>query len=1050
MPGTWNNVNERGYEDAPDGVGLWIPWTEIVDGDETNAYGVVLLKERNAYNYASNPSMSWHNANIRWGHPNVWSIGSEHTELVALFGGTSIGNEAPLGPAHQDTWNTPYGNDRFDLYAFAPPYARASMANWAPPSRMTVTFPGQNANVTGELTIIGTIHYADEVVLEWGAGDNPGSWSEAGMSTAEIPMVQSTIGRWNTGVVPAGTYTIRVRSYYAGFYSEALRTVTVTHQSISVAQSGGNFSTIQEGVDFAAVGDTVRVAMSSGAYPQGSITMKSGVILIATGGPIRDVFGDDGTPTITITDHDWPCYVEGFTFRHGHVTMTASGSADEHGALISGASPVFRNCTFKYNVADDGGGVLIVADPGVHTRPVFDNCTFILNRANVDGGAIKVEDAGTVPKTGMVGFECRDCTFVANYAATSDAASAVSVDYIGVQNEPIEFSNCHFSEHDVNATGTYDETTVLLRDVSSLTTFTDCSFFKNGTTDLIRMDSSDPAFDRCTFAMNYGADGVFGWLSTTNDYPEVTRSVLAFNNGPVAVGGSGLTSSMHLENSIVYLNNDQGRGPTDAAWDAAGSSTVRINPAFCNGPNFDFHLYAFSPASAPAPPYPGYFGERVGAYDVGCVPPADVTVTARPTPRFPGKPIVVACPKGDLDTLSVTVNLNGPITRSIDWREIVLDADGLDAGPTDSAAVFDQSGYVEAQGDAVGPDYVATIMHPYFGGHGNDNVNILLNGHPLASQAHFELRSIDISGDGVGNLVDLGAFMTHYPPPKPYSRYCDYAANEYEIALSDFAVFGAHYNHTKVTGHQQLNSEPIESNAGVALQFTEEFPTASTHRLYVDVSVENFDGVSASAFSMQSGSNRLSFVNWIPAGGSLGDVLFSPVIRDGAEELFFGVLVSEAFAGTGATLGRLVFDVSGAEPMEITEDHFVLTVGDVLLDAPEGNMVLATMESVFARTLDPAMARVYHDRLEQNFPNPFNPTTTLSFSLKNATNVNLTVYDVAGRRVRELVNEHRDRGAYKMVWDGQNDAGQTVASGVYFYKLVAGSFTDTKKMTILK
>jgi len=58
--------------------------------------------------------------------------------------------------------------------------------------------------------------------------------------------------------------------------------------------------------------------------------------------------------------------------------------------------------------------------------------------------------------------------------------------------------------------------------------------------------------------------------------------------------------------------------------------------------------------------------------------------------------------------------------------------------------------------------------------------------------------------------------------------------------------------------------------------------------------------------------------------------------------------------------------------------------------------------------------------------------------------------DVAGRRVRELINERRERGAYRVVWDGRNDRGSTVSSGVYFYKLVAGSFTDTKKMTILK
>jgi len=124
--------------------------------------------------------------------------------------------------------------------------------------------------------------------------------------------------------------------------------------------------------------------------------------------------------------------------------------------------------------------------------------------------------------------------------------------------------------------------------------------------------------------------------------------------------------------------------------------------------------------------------------------------------------------------------------------------------------------------------------------------------------------------------------------------------------------------------------------------------------------------------------------------------------------------------------------------------------GEVLLESAGESPVAAQMGGVLGRTLDLATARIYYNRLEQNFPNPFNPTTTLAFSLKDGGNVNLTIYDVAGRRVRELVNERRDRGAYKVTWDGQNDSGGIVASGVYFYKLIAGSFTDTKKMTILK
>jgi hypothetical protein len=93
---------------------------------------------------------------------------------------------------------------------------------------------------------------------------------------------------------------------------------------------------------------------------------------------------------------------------------------------------------------------------------------------------------------------------------------------------------------------------------------------------------------------------------------------------------------------------------------------------------------------------------------------------------------------------------------------------------------------------------------------------------------------------------------------------------------------------------------------------------------------------------------------------------------------------------------------------------------------------------------------VYKNELAQNYPNPFNPLTTIAFSLDGNTNANLSIYDVRGALVRELVDRPSEKGIHRIVWDGSNSSGQQVASGVYFYKLVAGSFTDTKKMTILK
>jgi hypothetical protein len=100
--------------------------------------------------------------------------------------------------------------------------------------------------------------------------------------------------------------------------------------------------------------------------------------------------------------------------------------------------------------------------------------------------------------------------------------------------------------------------------------------------------------------------------------------------------------------------------------------------------------------------------------------------------------------------------------------------------------------------------------------------------------------------------------------------------------------------------------------------------------------------------------------------------------------------------------------------------------------------------------IDPVGAPVLSNSLSQNYPNPFNPQTSIAFSLKQRSAVNLKIYDVAGALVRELVSDTRAAGAYNVKWDGRDGSGQQVASGVYFYKLVAGNFASTKKMVLLK
>jgi hypothetical protein len=94
---------------------------------------------------------------------------------------------------------------------------------------------------------------------------------------------------------------------------------------------------------------------------------------------------------------------------------------------------------------------------------------------------------------------------------------------------------------------------------------------------------------------------------------------------------------------------------------------------------------------------------------------------------------------------------------------------------------------------------------------------------------------------------------------------------------------------------------------------------------------------------------------------------------------------------------------------------------------------------------------VTFNELRQNRPNPFNPTTTIDFQVKHTGHVTLKIYNVAGQLVRTLVDEQVSAGKiHTAQWKGVNDAGQSVSSGVYFYKLVTNDFTMTKKMVLLK
>ncbi len=102
--------------------------------------------------------------------------------------------------------------------------------------------------------------------------------------------------------------------------------------------------------------------------------------------------------------------------------------------------------------------------------------------------------------------------------------------------------------------------------------------------------------------------------------------------------------------------------------------------------------------------------------------------------------------------------------------------------------------------------------------------------------------------------------------------------------------------------------------------------------------------------------------------------------------------------------------------------------------------------NIFGTQEPPAFA----DHLYGNYPNPFNPSTNIKFSLSKETPVEITIYNIKGQRVKKLVSEPFQAGVHTVTWDGIDDRNQPVASGVYLYRYKAGSTTETRKALMLK
>ena len=259
------------------------------------------------------------------------------------------------------------------------------------------------------------------------------------------------------------------------------------------------------------------------------------------------------------------------------------------------------------------------------------------------------------------------------------------------------------------------------------------------------------------------------------------------------------------------------------------------------------------------------------------------------------------------------------------------------------------------------------------------------------------------------------------------------------IDFDDFFVFADNFGRsTAAAGKRVPLLAGLNADARLYLDARTALPSVGED-FVLDVRVADFVAVKGYGLQVQYDAGKLEFVEALtdqPLGGS---ALAAPqVLSDEA-----GVL---ALAAHGDVVAEGEVELSLVFRAKTEIENTVIEITDSqTYDREFGFNGLALPAPVALQTRPEVFA------LANNYPNPFNPATTIQYALPQATDVELTVYNVVGQAVRTLVAEHQSAGRYVVEWDATNDSGHSLSSGMYFYRLQAGGeFREVKKMLLLK
>lgn len=415
--------------------------------------------------------------------------------------------------------------------------------------------------------------------------------------------------------------------------------------------------------------------------------------------------------------------------------------------------------------------------------------------------------------------------------------------------------------------------------------------------------------------------------------------------------------------------------------------------------------------------------------------------------------ITLWVPGQDGDQAGETVNI--PAGGSV---EVTARAEGLneddtvtfDVDGTETEATADADGYATQSITLTGS---GTVSVTATSGQYSESLDIV-------HEEQMGRRSyVDANGDPVylisseNMTVDVGDFLAFRAALGTSEGDADYnpqadVNDDGTVDVADFLIFVASFGRTAVgPATKPLVLAPgVNQNAEFALSLGSERVLAG-EMVAVDVSLANVEALMGYGFTLNYDATKFEFVSVAPADEDLlkstgGETpIFHHIAGNGQVEVVNGVVNGTAVSG-GGDIVRFVFRV-----LYEFEDNARFEIADGLVFDPSNLSNPAVVAGVLELQSTPR-----EFALHQNFPNPFNPDTTIKYDLAESADVTLQIYNVLGQVVRTLVaSEAQDAGRYQIRWNGMDERGVPVSSGIYFYQIAAdGKFSDVRKLMLLK